>query len=121
MKRMSFAATIAPMRNQTKTVTRRNVGSWKTLKPGDRLLAIEKGMGLAKGETQVVIGEIEVVDVRLEPVGCIYGEDPTSEGFDSWLEFIEAWRRMHGRWEPEDIVRRIEFRHQARSTTTKET
>jgi hypothetical protein len=44
---MSFAATVAPMRARTKTVTRRHPQTWRTLTVGDRVLAIEQGQGLA--------------------------------------------------------------------------
>jgi hypothetical protein len=63
----------------SKTVTRRL--GWKTLKAGDRLLGVRKAMGLKKGEKQVVLGELEVVSVRREPLEDITLEDVAREGF----------------------------------------
>ena len=61
-RRMSVSLTIDQVRNRTKTVTRRRVDTWRDLKAGDRLVLIEKGMGLAKGAKQVVVAEVEVID-----------------------------------------------------------
>lgn len=47
MRIMSFALTEQQLMDGTKTVTRR-VG-WANLKPGDRLTAVRKAMGLKKG------------------------------------------------------------------------
>lgn len=38
-RRMSVSMTLDAVRNRTKTVTRRHVDTWKTLQPGERLLA----------------------------------------------------------------------------------
>lgn len=116
---MSFSATVDPMRAQTKTVTRRNPTTWKNLQPGDRLTAVEKAMGLPRGTKQVVIGEIEVTGVRVEPLFMIEWEQdangrlagPGREGFSSLHEFKAVWVDMAGGWDPEARVRRIEFRH----------
>ena len=62
-RRMSCSITVDAVRARTKTVTRRHASTWATLKPGDRLTLIEKGMGLKRGEKQVVLAEVEVEDV----------------------------------------------------------
>src|SRR5690606_4165187 len=84
-RRMSCSMTVDAVRARTKTVTRRHVDTWKELKPGDRLTLIEKGMGLPKGAKQVVLAEVEIVDVRVEPIIRIvrgYGPDEmVAEGF----------------------------------------
>lgn len=67
-RRMSCSMTIDAVRNRTKTVTRRHVDTWQNLKPGDRLTLIEKGMGLPKGATQVILAEVEIVSVWVEPL-----------------------------------------------------
>lgn len=115
---MSFSATVEQMRNRTKTVTRRDPDTWTTLKAGDRLLAIEKGMGLAKGERQVVIGEIEIVSNRVERAIDLDIEDVEREGFPGmtpadWL--TEVWWELHGPVDANTPMRRIEFRHRDRS------
>lgn len=116
MRRMSFSATTQQMRNRTKTVTRRRPETWKNLQPGDRLLAVEKAMGLPKGAKQVPLGVIEIVDVRVEPLHAIRSErhGAKREGFpDSdggW--FVLFWQIEFGGDEGQ-LVRRIEFRHVA--------
>lgn len=70
-RRMSVSMTIDAVRDRSKTVTRRHINTWETLKPGDQLTLVEKGMGLKKGEKQIVLAEVEVVDVRVEPLGRV--------------------------------------------------
>lgn len=108
-RRMSCSMTVDAVRNQTKTVTRRHVGSWKSLKPGDRLTLIEKGMGLAKGEKQVVLAQVEIVDVTVEPLSIldqqcrptvtVDEQDIVDEGLGDSMtprEFVDWWARCHG-------------------------
>ena len=67
MRYMSFMLTKRQFKERTKTVTRRHVDTWQTLKPGDRLTLIEKGMGLPKGARQVVLQQGQhVADAGLE-------------------------------------------------------
>jgi hypothetical protein len=114
---MSCSMTIDAVRDRTKTVTRRHVDTWTTLKPGDRLTLIEKGMGLPKGAKQVVLAEVEIVDVRVEALGQIFIEHHgvAREGLSmSPDEFFQFWCRGHGvRFdEPDDVrCRRIEWRY----------
>ncbi len=98
---MSCSMTIPAVRDRTKTVTRRREDTWTTLKVGDRLTLIEKGMGLPKGAKQVVIGEVEVVDVRVEPIGKIIDEGfagTAAEGLPDLvpIEFAIFWAKGHG-------------------------
>lgn len=135
-RRMSVSMTVDAVRARQKIVTRRHVDTWRTLQPLDRLTLIEKGMGLPKGAKQVVVAEVEVVDVRVEPVSLLtadvrYGRQEIAlEGFDpdEWtpLEWSTWWAGHHGysirihpySWEPRnpsdlnDIeCRRIEWRY----------
>ena len=103
-RRMSVSMTVDAVRDRSKRVTRRHVDTWKTLKPGDRLTLIEKGMGLAKGEKQVVLAEVEIVRVTVEPVTLMtsdirYGRQECSlEGLPNMTpdEFVSFWLRGHG-------------------------
>lgn len=113
--------TVDAVRDRTKTVTRRHVDTWRNLKPGDRLTLIEKGMGLPKGARQVVLAEVEVVDVRVEPVGCIAMESngTAREGLPRMTadEFVAFWCAGHGYGRvrldeaPAALCRRIEWRY----------
>ena len=113
MKRISFTLTISQVRGQTKTITRRL--GWDSLNVGDRLQPIEKGMGLKKGESQVLLGDpIEVVSIRKEPISAITQSDVIAEGFPLWTptEFI-AFICSKNKCRPDTIVNRIEFKYLA--------
>lgn len=121
-RRMSCAMTVPAVQARTKTVTRRHVDTWKDLKPGDRLTLIEKGMGLPKGARQVVLAEVEIVDVRLEPIAAIHEEDrgTVAEGLGHMTagEFVRFWLGGHGygahlhpSFARDVVCRRIEWRY----------
>lgn len=113
MRRMSFSMTTTAVRERRKTVTRRAVNTWKTLKKGDRLLAVDRCMGLKKGERQQVLGTIELVSVRVEPLDAITDEDVVAEGMPERMtarQFVELFR-LHMGGLPSQEVRRIEFKY----------
>lgn len=114
MRRMSFSATVEQMRDREKTVTRRDPSTWQKLEPGDRVMAIEKAMGLPKGAKQVELGVIEVVSNTVEYLADLTDAEVDREGFPghgrAW--FLDTvWHQLHGEWNNADRVRRIEFRH----------
>ncbi len=110
-RRMSFAMTTRQMYAQEKTVTRRE--GWENARPGERIVWIEKGQGLKKGERQVVGGTIEVVNARREPLEVITPGDVIREGFPGYTtaDFIETYLRAHRGKKCHELVTRIEFRH----------
>jgi hypothetical protein len=119
-RRMSCSITIDAVRDRTKTVTRRHVDTWVNLAAGDRLTLIEKGMGLPKGARQVVIAQVEIVDVTIEPLFAMTDDDCAAEGFPDLTadEFIAMWLASHrvpafrGQHEAMTyMVRRIEWRY----------
>lgn len=103
-RRMSCSMTVDAVRARSKTVTRRHVDTWQTLKPGDRLTLVEKAMGLPKGGRQVVLADVEIVDVRVEDIGHVLSREEegdrecAAEGFTemSAPEFIRFWLSGHG-------------------------
>src|SRR4051812_31939669 len=97
-RRMSCSMTVEAVQARTKTVTRRHVDTWGDLRPGDPLILIEKGMGLPKGARQVVLAEVEVTSVRVEPLYDIDEEEVEREGFDALTpgEFCKMWMDSHG-------------------------
>jgi hypothetical protein len=111
MRHISFALTTTQFLDGTKTVTRRN--GWQNVKAGDRLMAVEKGMGLKKGEKINRLGEIEIIDARREPLDAIYDEPNgcAKEGFPNWepQQFIDFYCEHNGNDSRDDITR-IEFR-----------
>ena len=109
MRRISFGLTLAQFIDGSKTVTRRL--GWADLKAGDRLLAVDRVMGIRKGEKATVLGEIEVVDVRRERLDAITDDDVVREGFPgkdaAWFVAFFCKAMKVG---PADEVTRIEFR-----------
>jgi hypothetical protein len=95
---MSCSLAVDAIRDRTKTVTRRRADSWRTLEPGDRLALVEKGMGLAKGQKQIVLAEVEVIDVRIETLGQVTPQECIAEGFPHLTpaKFILMWGNTHG-------------------------
>lgn len=121
---MSCALTIDAVRDRTKLVTRRHVDTWRTLKPGDRLTLVEKAMGLPTGASQVVLAEVEIVDVRVEPITLMssdirYGRQEVAlEGFADYdpVAWVDWWCESHGvpRWDEHmvrTLCRRIQWRY----------
>jgi hypothetical protein len=125
---MSCAITIDAVRERRKTVTRRHVDTWQTLKPGDRLTLVEKAMGLRKGERHVVLAEVEVVSNEVVGLlGSLNADEIAREGFNphdyslpvgeimvvdaaAWAQW---WADAHGfRYDIRRIwCRRIEWRY----------
>lgn len=118
-RRMAVSMTLDAVRDRTKTVTRRHANTWAELQPGDQLTLIEKGMGLPKGAKQVVVAEVEVVKVGVEPLLWINDEDVAAEGFPDLdaSDFCEMWIDSHHlsfKNQAEAMaymVRRIEWRY----------
>ena len=109
MRNMSFSKTTQQMRARTKTVTRRK--TWNNLKSGDRIRAVEKSMGLKKGEKVIPIAEIEIVSVRREPIYAVTYDDIGREGFDGMThsEFVTLLCDVM-KCKATDECNRIEFR-----------
>jgi hypothetical protein len=109
MRNMSFSMTTEQMRNRTKTVTRRF--GWWFLKAGDRVRAVEKAMGLKKGEKIKPIYVIEIVSLRVERLCDITESDCTKEGFPLLTPngFVDMMMKKF-RCKLWEAVNRIEFR-----------
>lgn len=110
MRNMSFSITTRQMYDEIKDVTRR-LGWWH-LRQGDLVMAVEKGMGLKKGEQIKRIYPIEITFVRAEPLNSITPADVVREGFPEMTvdEFIQMFCASHKGCTPETLVNRIEFR-----------
>lgn len=110
MRNMSFSMTTPQMRAEEKDITRR-IG-WGSLKAGDRVMAVEKGMGLKKGEKVKPIYEIEIVSARAERLDAITQDDCRREGFPDFTpaEFVKFFCKGGRKITGATIVNRIEFR-----------
>lgn len=114
VRRMSFSKTVPQMRARTKTVTRRAVGTWRHLKAGHELVAVEKAQGLKRGERQVVIGRIRVTANTVELLSDFTRIELAREGFPEMRfpqDFVDMFLKMNPGMEDDDQVRRIEFEH----------
>ena len=109
-RNMSFAMTTDQIRNRTKTVTRRF--GWWFLKPGDIVNAVEKSMGLKKGENIKRICQIRIISTRSEPLNSIDQEDVYDEGFPDLypIQFVEMLTSHYG-CKPDAICNRIRFEY----------
>jgi hypothetical protein len=115
MRCISFSLTTPQFIAGTKDVTRR-VG-WEKAKAGDPMKAVEKAMGLKKGQAMVIIGQIEIIDARRERLDRMitdraYGiEEVKREGFPDMSpeDFIAFFCRTHAGCFPEREITRLEF------------
>lgn len=109
MKLIAFTTTIEQFRDGSQDVTRRK--RWLGLKPGTRLMAVDRTSGLPQGDRPVELGEIEVVSVRREALNAITEEDVAREGYPGrdpdW--FVTHFVQHHGGSLHQEITR-IEFR-----------
>lgn len=111
---MSVSLTEAAVVDRSKTVTRRL--GWTMLRTGDRITLCRKVMGRRRRdgsvEPLVRLAEVEVIDVRREPLDHISRLDCAREGFPAMgpREFVEFFCKSMG-CKPEDLVTRIEWRY----------
>lgn len=118
-RNMSFALTTPQVEARIKTVTRRC--GWWDLKPGDIVQAVEKGMGLRKGEKVRKLALIRIVSTRPEKLGrmavkpygtietTLEGYPPGSEKHDP-VRFIEMFCKANG-VDASEVVNRIEYEY----------
>jgi len=108
MRRISMGLTEQSFLAGRKVVTRRL--GWEFVRPGDRLLAVNRVMGISRHRPAVKLAEISVVSVRREPLNHITEADVEAEGFPGetpkW--FVEFFCDAMG-CEPGREVTRIEF------------
>jgi hypothetical protein len=111
MRAMSFMLTTQQILDETKDVTRRD--GWEFLKSGDRLRAVEKAMGLKKGQKQRVLKLIEVVSVNREELRVITANDCRREGLPNLTpaEFVSMFCRSHKGCTASTVITRIEFKY----------
>lgn len=115
-RNISFSMTKPQFLDGTKDVTRRM--GWEKLRVGDLLHAVEKAMGLKKGEKVKPLGTIRIVSVRREPLREMtdrddgYGFDEARrEGFPHCSPplFVDYFCKGHKGCTPDSIITRIEF------------
>lgn len=109
-RNMSFRLTERQILDRTKTVTRRL--GWKFLKAGDVVHAVDRSMGLGKGQSPRFLARLRIVSVRREELWKCTDEDATREGYpeESGVDFVERFA-FHMGIRPGDLVTRIEFEY----------
>jgi hypothetical protein len=108
---MTFSLTTAQVLDRSKTVTRRAGLGWMSLRPGQLVQAVEKGMGLKRGESVNRLAVLRVRDVRLETLASITPDDVRAEGFGDLPphDFVAFFCRTHKGIRPTSEVVRIAF------------
>ena len=102
--------TVEPLLAGEKTVTRRL--GWRFLKPGARVCAVRKAMGLRKGERIERLAELEIVSVRRELLRDVTDDEVRLEGYTHFLTpeaFVDKFGTAMG-CTPGTELTRIEFR-----------
>ncbi|WP_228537873.1 hypothetical protein [Nocardia sp. XZ_19_231] len=99
------------VRARKKSVTRRM--GWAYLRPGERVTLCRKVMGRRRGEPLVRIVDVEVLDIRREPLDAITAEDVRAEGFPDMTpkQFVEFFCATHKGCTPASEVTRIRWRY----------
>lgn len=119
MRQMAFSMTTQAILQRTKTVTRRT--GWADLTPGTLLRAVEKSMGLKKGEKVRRLAVLRVTSVDRERLDRLRDADPTvvaselaAEGVDrccdTWQDFLSKYFWPQG-CHPDTVVTRIGFEY----------
>ena len=110
MRNMSFFLTQQQILDRSKTVTRRK--GWNFLKPGELIQAVDKMLGLKKGEHPKKLAVIRVVSTRWEPLNAITEAEVVREGFPDMTreQFIVFFCEKMGCW-ADTVVNRIEFEY----------
>ena len=114
MRLMSFAMTTPQIMSRTKTVTRRL--GWRSLKPGQLLLAVDRCMGFAAGEHPTPLSVLCVASVRrerLDDIGFAHHarNEVRREGFElSAHEFVSMFCKAMA-CTAETEITRIEFQY----------
>jgi hypothetical protein len=116
---ISFMLSTEQVRDKSKDVTPRL--GWEKLRPGAILRAVEKGMGLKKGEKVNYLTHIMVVSVRREKLRRMLDDEAYGvsecrrEGFGNHpvlcrpAAFVKFFCESHKGCTPETEVTRIEF------------
>ena len=107
MRNMSFSVTKQQVIDETKTETRRL--GWWNLKPGDIVMAVEKGMGLKRGEEVKKLKPIIVTSAHPERLEQITATDVIHEGFPGksveWFICIFCRINKCDRYETVNVIR----------------
>lgn len=107
-RNMSFAITTEQIISRTKTVTRRL--KWDALQVGEVFHAVEKCLGLRKGQKVVRLATLRCISKRREPLSAIDPAECHREGFPELTpdQFVQMFC-SHMSCKPETVVNRIEF------------
>jgi hypothetical protein len=108
-RNMSFMLTTKQMYDKIKTHTIRD--GWWFLKPGDIVNAVEKGMGLKKGEKVIRIGQIRIISTRPGTLQEVTPGICVKEGFSEFTpaEFADMFCNHNQKCSRTKVLNFIEF------------
>jgi len=126
MRMISFSMTLDSFSDGSKDVTRR---FWKKawVKPGDRMMAVEKAQGLGKGGHIKTLGQIRIEVIEPEPLDEIIRRPERHDGINEpELRFVrdyppmrpETAREGFPAFSPEQFVEMFCKIHKCKSTAT---
>ena len=101
--------------NGEKTQTRRPLEK----KPGRSVYDIGARVGVRSGYTKFA-GYIIIRKRFRQRLGDISEEDARKEGFKTVKEFQETWKRLYGKWDPEEVVWVYEFELATQGSASKD-
>jgi len=82
-----------------KTMTRRLSGRYEQ----DRSYAVQPGRG------KKAVARIYITSKKRQKLRAITPEDAWKEGGYTVVEFVEEWKKLHGKWNPDLLVWVYEF------------
>jgi len=72
-------------------------------------LKVNRAYALCPGRGKNQVGKVVVTDVAQKFLGRMHYQDALAEGFGSVEEFRAYWERMHGSYDPNQIVWKVSF------------
>lgn len=119
MRLMSCSLTTPQVEARTKDETRRL--GWTHAKRGDRVVLVEKAMGLGPGGRPRPLAVVEFIEVRREPLSFVTEDEVIREGFPflTCAEFIARFC-SHMKCKPDRMVTVIRWRYVQPSELTED-
>lgn len=99
---MTFGLTLHKVLDGTQTQTRRPIGKRNTYRTG-------KVYGVQEHITADSIAFIKLTSAREQLLGAVTEEDAQAEGYLNLADFVAAWTKQYGTFDPSEDVWKLEF------------
>ena len=73
-------------------------------------MKVNHSYAVQPGRSKKAIGRVVVESVSLERLGHLTFDQVRAEGFDRPSEFVRTWVDLHGGYDPDEVVWRVQFR-----------